>query len=249
MSEHTNIEFRIDHSSRVPLYVQVEQLLRELIALPEYQEGALLPNEVDLSQRLSVSRSTMRQALSNLVNEGLLERKKGVGTRVTRKSTISRLDNWLSFTREMNAKGLEVINYELMAGVEPAGPEVASALGIEEGRQVVRLYRLRGTTKFPAVVTTSWLHPRIGITSDEDFSLPLYEILDSKYHIVVHFSKEEIKAEKAGEYLSGKLKVSPSDPVLCRYRVVSDIGRRPVEFNKTYYRADSFSYFIELHRS
>jgi GntR family transcriptional regulator len=219
-----------------------------MIALPKYQNGELLPNEITLSQRLSVSRHTMRQAITNLVNEGLLERKKGVGTRVSKQPTISRLDNWLSFTKEMNAKGLQVINYEVYSVEEPANEEVASAFNINVGKTVVKLFRLRGTKEKPAVVTTSWFHPRIGISTKEDFSQPLYELLDQKYHIQVQFSQEEIRAEKAGSFLSEKLNIESGDPVLSRYRIVSDQGRRIVEFNKTYYRADSFTYFIELQR-
>ncbi|GJM33865.1 MAG: transcriptional regulator [Saprospiraceae bacterium] len=248
MYEHTDIALNIDHSSKIPLYLQVESLLRKIIALPKYQNGELLPNEINLSNRLGVSRSTTRQAINNLVNDGLVERKKGVGTRVSKRPTISRLDNWLSFTREMNAKGLKVINYDLQIQEELASTEVAKALKIKEGRRIIKLHRLRGTEAKPAVVTTSWFHPRIDLELDEDFSQPLYELLDKKYNTVVQYSQEEIRAEKADRLLAEQLNVEIGDPILSRYRIVSDQGRRLVEFNKTYYRADSFTYFIELQR-
>ena len=248
MYGHTDIELKIEHDSKIPLYYQVETLLRKMIALPMYQKGELLPNEVDLSKRLGIARSTTRQAIKNLVNENLLERKKGVGTRVSKQPTISHLSNWLSFTKEMNAKGIEVINYELEISEEVSDEEVSSALNIEHGRNVLKLKRLRGTSQQPAVLTTSWFHPRIELSADDDFNMPLYELLDKKYNIVVQFSQEKIKADRADEIIASKLNIAIGEPVLSRSRIVLDQGRRVVEFNKTYYRADSFTYFIELKR-
>lgn len=242
--------WHIDHNSKLPLYHQVEMLLRQLIVLPKYQKGELLPNEIDLAKRLGVSRSTTRQALNNLVNEGLVERKKGVGTRVSKGPTVSNLGKWDSFTREMNAKGIQVRNFEVNIDNVFADSEVAEGLKIQEGKQVIKLERIRGTEEEePSLITTSWFHPRVGLTVDEDFQLPLYELLDKKHNIVVEYSQEEIRAEKADEYLAERLKIEVGDPVLSRYRVVCDQGKRPVEFNKTYYRSDSFTYFIELKRS
>ena len=72
----------IDHKSPVPLHVQVEELMRKMIEMPKYQNGELLPNEVSIATQLGVSRNTVRQAINKLVYEGLLVRKKGVGSRV-----------------------------------------------------------------------------------------------------------------------------------------------------------------------
>ena len=76
--------FLIDQKSAVPLHAQVRELLRAFIRKPEYQGGALLPDEVTLANRLGVSRGTLRAGIAKLVDEGLLERKAGRGTRVTR---------------------------------------------------------------------------------------------------------------------------------------------------------------------
>lgn len=89
----------IDHNNPVPLHVQVEELLRKMIQLPEYQKGKFLPNEVELAQELGISRNTLRQATNKLVYEGLLFRKKGVGTKVVKRMD-SKATNWLSFPRK-----------------------------------------------------------------------------------------------------------------------------------------------------
>lgn len=83
----------IDHDSETPLHQQAEALLRKLIEKDEYKNGKLLPNEVDLSKQLHISRNTLRQAINKLVFEGLLVRKRGVGTVVAQKQFVSRVQN------------------------------------------------------------------------------------------------------------------------------------------------------------
>ena len=107
------MKFQIDHKSPVPLHAQVEELLRELIKEEEYQNGKVLPSEVDISNRLAISRSTVRQAIKKLVFEGLLVRKKKAGTKVAPKPVSSKSNNWLSFSQEMKLRGIPIRNFEL----------------------------------------------------------------------------------------------------------------------------------------
>ena len=92
---HTNIDMdliEIDHSSDLPLHIQVEKMLRKMIEKPEYQNGKLLPNEINIGKKLGISRGTVRQATNKLVYEQLLVRKKGVGTRDAKNNIITKLD-------------------------------------------------------------------------------------------------------------------------------------------------------------
>ena len=75
---------KIDHSSNKPLHIQAEEVLRKLIEEEEYKNGKLLPNEVELSEQLNISRNTLRQAINKLVFEGLVIRKKGYGRKSCR---------------------------------------------------------------------------------------------------------------------------------------------------------------------
>ena len=247
MFKHKDI-IKIDHNSALPLHAQVEQMIRELIKLPEYQQGEHLPKEVDIARRLGVSRNTVRHALNKLVFEGLLERKKGVGTKVSNPKVSTRLKDWVSFTKEMNEQGIEVINYEIEVKEVFANEEVAKKLNIEKGTKLVQLSRLRGTHQTPSLLSISWLHPRLGLTGKEDYSRPLYEILDEEFHTVVALSREEISSIIAGEELARQLKIESNDPVLYRKRLVFDPGNRPVEYNKVYYRGESFIYSIDIER-
>lgn len=243
-----SIDFKIDHNSPIPLHVQVENLLRKLIDSPAYQGGKLLPKEVELSKRLGISRNTIRQATNKLEHENLLVRKKGVGTRAIKKTVSTRLNNWLSFSDEMHSKGMEFINYDIKVNWMKADEEIATALQIETGKRVLKMTRLRGLDKGPFVYFVSYFHPRVGLSGEEDFSRHLYEILEQDYATVPSISKEKISAIAAPIEIAKKLNIKKGEPVLFRKRLVCDPGDRPIEYNLGYYRADSFTYEIDIQR-
>ena len=98
------MKFTINHKSPVPLHIQAEEVLRQMIQEPEYKGGKILPNEVEMSKHLAISRTTLRQAINKLVFEGLLVRKKKTGTRVAQMPVSSKSNNWLSFSQEMKLR-------------------------------------------------------------------------------------------------------------------------------------------------
>ncbi|HEV2831356.1 MAG TPA: GntR family transcriptional regulator [Hanamia sp.] len=249
---HSNIQMMklaIDHNTKIPLHIQVEALMRKLINSPEFKNGALLPKEVELGNRLGVSRNTIRQATNKLEYEGLLVRKKGVGTRVAEKKSLSTgLVHWYSFTQEMKERGIRVENLELKLEEVPAGEKVAAFFNIRANKKVLKLSKLKGTEGIPIVFFESYFHPRIGISKDDNFSIPLYSMLEQKYGVVVVRSNEHIMAQLAGN-MAKKLKIKASDPVLVRERFVYDPGERPIEYNLGYYRSDKFTYSIDIMKS
>jgi GntR family transcriptional regulator len=238
--------FVIDHKSVLPLHLQVEEILRKLIEQPEYQNGKMLPNEVHIAKKLGISRNTVRQATHKLVYEQLLIRKKGVGTKVAKKTITTRLNKWTSFSHEMDEKGVVFKNYAIKVSCVKPDKEIQQLFNIGDGIKVIKLERLRGLEKGPVVYFISYFHPRTGLTEKEDFSKPLYETLEKDHHVIVSVSKEGISAILANKKLAEKLNISVGDPILFRKRVVCDPGDRPIEYNLGYYRADSFTYTIDI---
>lgn len=239
------MELKIDHKSKLPLHVQVEELLRELITLPEYQNGSFLPKEVDLANNLGVSRNTIRQATNKLEYEGLLIRKKGVGTKVASPMMSTNLNMWYSFTKEMESRGIKVVNMYLRLDTVKADEKVATFFNIKEGTPVVKLSKLKGVGNEPIVFFVSYFHPRIVITNEDNLEKPLYQLLNDKFSISVVRSAEHISARKAGDYAE-MLKTNKNEPILFRERFVYDPGDRPIEYNVGYYRSDKFVYSIEI---
>ncbi|PWG78759.1 GntR family transcriptional regulator [Pararcticibacter amylolyticus] len=243
------MKLEIDHRSQTPLHKQAESLIRELINHPDYKSGKLLPREIELSEQLKISRNTLRQAINTLVTEGLLVRKKGVGTRVENKRIFTGAGNWLSFSEEMRILGIEIHNFELQIFRQEVSAEAAAFFDIEQGTKVMRLERLRGKKEYPFVYFTSEFNPEIPLSASENYNRPLYEILESDYGIIAHTSKEEISATAADHFIASKLDVKPGVPILVRKRFVYDVYNNPIEYNIGCYRADSFTYTIESKRN
>jgi GntR family transcriptional regulator len=242
------MKLSIDHKSHVPLHIQAETLLRSIIADPQYADGKLLPNEVDLAKQLAISRTTIRQALNKLVYEGLLIRKKGIGTKVSTSSVSSKSNNWLSFSQEMKARGIPIKNFELHVSWVLPPESVANFFEISTDKKILKLERLRGKPEGPFVYFVSYFHPRVGLTGEEDFKRPLYEILEKDHMVIANLSQEEISAKAADKFIAGKLEVEQGSPILFRKRFVFDQGDRPIEYNLGYYKADSFIYTNESRR-
>jgi len=245
----------IDHNNKMPLHLQVEELMRRLIEAPEYKNGAFLPKEVELANRLGVSRNTIRQATNKLEYEGLLVRKKGVGTKVAAKKPLSTgLDHWYSFTQEMRERGIQVENLSIKAEYAKADEKIlrffniSGSKNISSNKALLKLSKLKGSEGEPIVYFESYFHPRIGLDLTDDFSKPLYTLLEEQFGVLVVRSSENISAALAGD-LAKKLRVSPHAPILIRERFVYDPGDRPIEYNIGYYRADKFTYSIDIKKT
>lgn len=243
------MKLKLNHKSTKPLHQQAEELLRELIKKDEYQNGKFLPNEVELSEQLKISRNTLRQAINKLVFEGLLTRKKRLGTRVAAKKVTSLANNWLSFSQEMKLLGIEVYNFELHISRSSPSKEAQTFFNIGPNEKILKMERLRGKKDHPFVYFISEFSPAIPLTGSENFSLPLYEMLETVFSIVVETSREEINAHTADTFIADKLEIESGEPILIRKRFVYDINNQPVEYNIGYYRSDSFTYTIECRRS
>ena len=239
-------ESKLDHNSSIPLHVQAEELLRDMVRDEEYSKGKLFPNEIELSKSLNISRNTLRQAINKLVTEGLLIRKKGFGTTVASHNVMSNARNWKSFSQEMRAQGIKVQNFELHISYRNAPEETREFFGLKTETSLLCLERLRGKPGLPFVYFISYFNPDIPMTVEEDMSIPLYEILEKKYGIIVKTSKEQIFAIGADPETAAKLGIAEGAPVLVRKRFVLDRNDIPVEYNIGYYRADSFTYSIEF---
>lgn len=239
---------RVQPDSPVPLHAQVEQLLRDLIRRPEYQRGGLLPDEVSLANRLGISRGTVRAAIGRLVQEGILERRAGVGTRLATRPVESAIGAWRSFSLEMATKGITVQNYLERYEEAELNETAAGALRLQAGASVWRLDRCRGWNDLPVLHSRSWFHPRLGLTGRERFDRPLYAVLEQSVGAVVRNAHEEFKAVSPTPEMAAELKIESSEPLLLRCHTVFDGGGRPIEFAEVYYVSSRFALTIELRR-
>ena len=134
---------RINRHSKLPLYHQLYEILRGSILSGHWQPGDMLPPESELIAQYEVSRTTVRQVLDMLVNEGLIYRQRGRGTFVAHPTVEQSLVRIISFTDDMRQRGCMPGTQVLFSGLVPAPAEIAEKLEIEEGAELARLDRLR----------------------------------------------------------------------------------------------------------
>jgi GntR family transcriptional regulator len=239
---------RVNFASDTPRHRQVEKILRSLIARRAHRDGLALPGEVQLAADLGVSRQTVRQAMSTLVGEGLIERRRNAGTRLAPRPLVTQLTDWASFTAEMGRQGVRM-KLVFVSSVMSAAPiEVRRFFKTDARAKVLKVVRVRGDDVGPVVEFESWLHPRLPLRMDDDFSQPLYELSSSRSGVVPSESRELLGATAADARLAKVLKIATGSPVLTRIREVSDEQGRAVEWCRCVYRADRFSYAIQLTR-
>ena len=238
----------IDYTSHIPLHLQIEEYLRELIKHKEYMDGKALPGEVEISRKFGVSRNTFRTAMDRLVRDGLVVRKPGVGSFVNKEPISTTLSKWDSFSDEMNAKGIVFTNISQKVSWGKVSGETACAMGIGTEERVCCLERLRGIGEQPVVLFLSYFPPRVGIREDETFEGKLYSILENKYQQVPAISNEEIRAIKCDAHFAKKLSQPMDVPILCRKRKVLNAAGKLLELCYAYYRSDKFVYSIQIRR-
>ena len=241
--------YSIDHKSAVPLHLQAEHLLKQLITEEQYQNGKNIPNEVALAEMLGISRTTLRIAINKLVIEGLLIRKKRAGTKVAPGAVSSKSNNWLSFSQEMQLRGIPIKNFELHVSWVLPDANLCIFFNIRPDEPILKMERVRGRPEEPFVYFASYFHPGVGLSPDDDFKRPLYELLEMEHGVIASLSKEEISAVGADEFIAGKLQVPAGSPILFRKRFVYDQQDRPIEYNIGHYKANSFVYTVESKRS
>ena len=139
-----------------------------------------------------------------------------MGTKVAEKNLTTNLDQWHGFTQEMNKKGIAFKTFQISVDWVKADPKVTAFFGIQENSRLLCLSRLRGDDDGPFVYFESYFHPRVGLTGKEDFTRPLYDLLENDFHIVSSLSKERIKARLASTIIANCLKINSGDPVLVR---------------------------------
>lgn len=237
----------LDKRHPLPMYYQLKELIREKIAAGEWQPGDLIPSERELSERYSISRMTVRQALTELANDGLLHRDQGRGTFVARPKIRERLSRLTSFTEDMRARGKQASAQVLRLEMVPAGAKVADALQIEFAQPVALIKRLRLADAEPVGIECCHLSfEGCETVLQEDLSGSLYELLGKRFGLVPIWAQEELEAGVCGPREAQTLGMQRGEPVLLIRRWTFDQDQRPIEYVESVYRGDKYVLSVEL---
>ena len=237
----------LDRNSPVPIFEQIKDRLERAIASGELAAHGRIPSERELSAQFGVSRMTIRQALGALVRSGALYSRSGKGTFVAERKIEQPLQRLTSFTEDMRARGLRPSSRLLSAERIPAQLEVAHALGLPSGSQLIRVTRLRLANDEPLAIEASHLPDRLfpGLL-EHDLSGSLYEILHREYGVVLSSARQAIEASAATDEERDGLAMPEGVPVLRLRRLTFDAGGAAVEFVMAVYRGDRYQLQVEL---
>ncbi|MEU4249843.1 GntR family transcriptional regulator [Amycolatopsis sp. NPDC026612] len=238
-------EIVLDPGSPEPLYFQVSRQLHAAIEDGRLPAGARLGNEVDLAARLRLSRPTIRQAIQTLVNQGLLVRRRGVGTQVVR-TKVARPLRLSSLFDDLAGLGGRPESAVLVNRVEDAGAEVAELLEAPGLTHVRRLKRLRSTDGEPLALMNNYLPDGVIDPADEELrERGLYQLLRSA-GVRLHAAEQNIGARLATEEDAELLQEEPGAALLTMQRTTYDDEGRVVEYGWHVYRASRYTFNLSL---
>ncbi|MCG8515430.1 MAG: GntR family transcriptional regulator [Halanaerobiales bacterium] len=234
-----------------PLYFQIKSEIKRKIEDKEWQPGDLLPTETELEERFSVSRTTVRQAISELQIEGYVSKQQGKGTFVTKPKYEEKLPALRGFTEDVRSKGhfprSLVINSDLII----ADQYIINKLKINRNEQVLKLVRLRFIDEEPIQITTEYIPGEV-LAKIEWLKLnfsecSLYEEME-KAGIELDEANEIIEAQAAEEFTGSLLKIPVGAPLLISKRQTFDINGKVVEYAISQIRGDRYQNNVRLKR-
>jgi DNA-binding GntR family transcriptional regulator len=238
-------EIVLDPGSPEPLYFQVSRQLHAAIADGRLPAGARLDNEVDLAASLRLSRPTVRQAIQTLVNQGLLVRRRGVGTQVVR-TKVTRPLRLSSLFDDLSGLGGKPESEVLVNRVEDADAKVAELLEAPGLKRVRRLKRIRSTDGEPLALMNNYLPDGVIDPTDEELrERGLYQLLRSA-GVRLHAAEQNIGARLATDEDAELLHEEPGAALLTMQRTTYDDSGRVVEYGWHVYRASRYTFNLSL---
>ena len=238
----------INKNSPLPIYYQIEAALKQQIESGLLQPGDLIPSEREFAEAHQISRMTVRQAISNLVNAGYLIRQKGRGTFVANKKIVMQLSGLTSFSEEMEHLGLEpaseLLSYQMIAAEMP----IANKLGIREGAQIYELKRLRIADEQPLALETVYIPEQLLPGLNQEVAITSLYAFAEASGLDLGRASQTFESRLATKEEAQHLGLSVSSPVLSVEQLTFLATNQPFEYVISAYRGDRYTFTVEMER-
>jgi GntR family transcriptional regulator len=237
-------------NSPVPMYAQIREILRARILDGTYSTHEQLASESEMIATFGVSRITVRQALNDLQNEGLIFRMHGKGTFVSKPKAFQDLGKLQGFGEAMRQKGYET--YARVISIDAVTPsqQVRDKLQLPKRAKVTELQRLRFLNREPISLDITYVPTAIGhrLAKEDLATRDVFVILENDYGIALGHADLQIGSTLADEYLAEQLRVDAGSPVLLIERTTFTSDSQPIDYEHLYYRGDAFQYRVRVDR-
>ncbi len=241
--------FQIDSGKNIPLYIQIQDNITELIDLGMLLTADVLPSERELSQYYGVNRMTVRQAIDGLVQRGLIIKQHGVGTFISEQKPVQPfMPTVTGFSQRMREAGLRPSSKLVERKVIMPTPMIAHRLNITPAEQIIMLQRLRYVNDEPLMLETSYLSfDRFAKILDHDISnQSLYQMLDDEYGVKIAEAEHTFEPMLVNSAESQHFDVPEGQPAMLVRVLAYSQDRTPVEFSKSVVRGDRCRYYLRV---
>jgi GntR family transcriptional regulator len=234
----------------VPLYGKVEEVLASEIGRGDLQPGDRLPSEEELLARFGVSRITVRRAIQNLIQRGVLEIRRGLGTFVLAPKISQELTKLTGFVEDMDIHGRKASARVVSKGAVAANETVAHHLGINKGTRVMRIERVRLADSVPMSFDETYLPLDIGkkIVRNDLRVKPIFTLLEEKYGFSLVEAEYRLEAAAASAQVAEALAVPEGSPIFRIERTSFTRGGQPIDYEILSYRGDLIRFVTRLAR-
>jgi GntR family transcriptional regulator len=236
--------------SRSPLYERIESVLACDIADGSLPPETQLPPEEGLVERFKVSRTTVRKAILNLIERGLVEVRRGKGTFVTQPRITQELTELTGFVEDIQALGRHPTARLLDKRIVAADDTVAHRLALAPGTLVVRLQRVRLADGVAMSFDETYLPRDIGekVAENDLEAEPVFALLENKYETPLVGAEYKLEAAAADPVAAQALQVPAGSPIFLIERTSYTTGNRPVDYERLHYRGDLIRFVTRLTR-
>ena len=235
----------LERSGPIPLYFQVATRVEKAILDGTLPAGARLENEISFGERLGLSRPTVRRAIQDLVDKGLLVRRRGIGTQVVH-GQVTRGVELTSLHEDLQRSGKKATTKLLSLAKIKATKKDAEHLGVAVGDEVLWIRRLRFADGVAVAVMENWLPTDFtDITVDDVAEHGLYQLLRSR-GVSLRVAKQRIGARKANQEEAKLLEIDKGAALLTMDRTAYDNSGRAIEYGHHCYRPDLYSFEVTL---
>ncbi|QOV18813.1 GntR family transcriptional regulator [Blautia liquoris] len=233
----------LDTTSIIPLYEQLKNIILNDIKEGKLKPNQKIPTEMEFSKKYKISRMTVRKALSELVDEGVLAKKQGKGTFVLEKKMVEDLSSPNSFTKLCQRNKKEPGGKTLLFVMEKPKEHDKRTLGLNKDEKIIHLKRIRTADNIPVMLENIYFPGHLNRIMTEDLNdTSLYQILQEKYGIYSGNSVMEISVCVAKPEEASLLQIKRGSPCLLMEEVVYDQNNNPLHKTKSIIRGDKFKY-------